>query len=106
MYKCPRCGNEDSRYIGYRNGEPYCRRCTSFSGKEATYEVDLKGKNPNLFLDYSLSEDQKRVSKDVLRILKDGKNVLIYAVTASSDSMFRRFCIALPFCVLLPSGIS
>ena len=76
MYKCPRCGNEDRRYIGYRNGEPYCRRCISFSGKEATYEVDLKGKNPNLFLDYSLSEDQKKVSKDVLRILKDGKNEL------------------------------
>lgn len=49
MYKCPRCGNEDRRYIGYRNGEPYCRRCISFSGKEATYEVDLKGKNPNFF---------------------------------------------------------
>ena len=86
MYKCPRCGNEDRRYIGYRNGEPYCRRCISFSGKEATYEVDLKGKNPNLFLDYSLSEDQKRVSKDVLRILKDGKNVLIYAVTGAGKT--------------------
>ena len=86
MYKCPRCGNEDRRYIGYRNGEPYCRRCISFSGKEATYEVDLKGKNPNLFLDYSLSEDQKKVSKDVLRILKDGKNVLIYAVTGAGKT--------------------
>ena len=86
MYKCPRCGNEDSRYIGYRNGEPYCRRCISFSGKEATYEVDLKGKNTNLFLDYSLSEDQKKVSKDVLRILKDGKNVLIYAVTGAGKT--------------------
>ena len=86
MYKCPRCGNEDRRYIGYRNGEPYCRRCISFSGKEAAYEVDLKGKNPNLFLDYSLSEDQKRVSKDVLRILKDGKNVLIYAVTGAGKT--------------------
>ena len=86
MYKCPRCGNEDRRYIGYRNGEPYCRRCISFSGKEATYEVDLNGKNPNLFLDYSLSEDQKKVSKDVLRILKDGKNVLIYAVTGAGKT--------------------
>ena len=39
-----------------------------------------------MFLDYSLSEDQKKVSKDVLRILKDGKNVLIYAVTGAGKT--------------------
>ena len=39
-----------------------------------------------MFLDYSLSEDQKKVSKDVLKILKEGKNILIYAVTGAGKT--------------------
>ena len=34
-YKCPICGNSDTRYIGIRNGKPYCRKCITFRGQEA-----------------------------------------------------------------------
>ena len=32
---CPRCGNQDPKYVGYLNGKPYCRFCITMKGKQA-----------------------------------------------------------------------
>lgn len=84
-YKCPRCGNEDLRYIGYINKKPYCRRCISFAGKDATPYVTLADSIP-LRLSYPLSSEQKNVSAKVLNAFISGHDVLIHAVTGAGKT--------------------
>ena len=82
---CPRCHNKDKRYIGYKNGKPYCRLCISFAGKEANIDYKVS-KNITLKIDYPLSEKQERIANDVLSTLKEKKNVLINAVTGAGKT--------------------
>ena len=84
-YVCPRCGNADPRYIGYRNGKPYCRKCISFSGRE----VQEKKKDTSflrLSLSYPLSQEQEKIAKGVLKNLQAGHDSLIYAVTGAGKT--------------------
>ena len=84
-YKCPICGNTDKRYIGYLNGKPYCRKCLSFKGEEAqdTYKTP---KSAKIFLSYDLSEEQKKLSKQLISNYKTGLNSFIYAVCGSGKT--------------------
>ncbi len=84
-FVCPRCGNSDKASIGHFNGRPYCRLCLSFNGKSAdkTFEP---GKNPKLVLKYPLSGKQQSISDSVLQNVKEGKNVLIHAVTGAGKT--------------------
>ena len=106
-YICPRCGNKDQRYVGYLNGQPYCRFCISMKGKQA----DKKGKGKGsvvLKLDYSLSKDQKKLSEKLVANYKNkidtlvnavcgaGKTELIYAVMAYCLSLGKTVAFAVP----------
>ena len=106
-YICPRCGNKDQRYVGYLNGQPYCRFCISMKGKQA----DKKGKGKGsvvLKLDYSLSKDQKALSEKLVANYKNkidtlvnavcgaGKTELIYAVMAYCLSLGKTVAFAVP----------
>ena len=106
-YICPRCGNKDQRYVGYLNGQPYCRFCISMKGKQA----DKKGKGKGsvvLKLDYSLSKDQKALSEKLVANCKNkidtlvnavcgaGKTELIYAVMAYCLSLGKTVAFAVP----------
>ena len=82
---CPRCHNDNPRFIGYRNGKPYCRLCLSFQGKEAIHNHEIK-KNLRLCLSYPLSDKQQDVSDKVMSLLMKGKNVLIHAVTGAGKT--------------------
>lgn len=83
-YICPRCGNKDPRYIGYRNGKPYCRKCISLAGKSA---VEIKhDRDIHLKLDYELSQLQKKVSSGVLENFKNHKDSLIKATTGAGKT--------------------
>lgn len=84
-FTCPRCGNSSPRYIGYRNGVPYCRLCLPFQGKTANKDFSVR-KGIRLELSYPLSEKQKEISSSVLSLLKEGKNVLIHAVTGAGKT--------------------
>lgn len=84
-YICPNCGNQDPRYIGTKNGLPYCRRCLSFQGKHVDCSYAPKA-GLTLSLNYPLSEKQEEVSSKVLSLLKEGKNVLIHAVTGAGKT--------------------
>jgi len=84
-YVCPVCGNEDSRYIGYSNGSPYCRLCLPFSGKKADRDFKVK-ENIKLELSYPLSEKQEIVAKKVKELLINKRNVLIHAVTGAGKT--------------------
>ena len=84
-YLCPRCGNADPRYVGYRNGEPYCRKCIGFSGAS----VEAKHKNAKgvyLKLDYELSEEQKNLSAQIVKNFVRGVDTLVYAVCGSGKT--------------------
>ena len=106
-YICPRCGNKDQRYVGYLNGQPYCRFCITMKGKQA----DKKGKGKGsvvLKLDYSLSKDQKKISEKLVANYKNkidtlvnavcgaGKTELIYAVMAYCLSLGKTVAFAVP----------
>ena len=84
-FVCERCGNSDERYIGRINGRPYCRKCISFSGEEASFEPKEE-KTVNLSLSYSLSRQQKELSDRVLSNFIEGKDTLIYAVCGSGKT--------------------
>jgi len=83
-YVCPRCGNRDPKYIGYRNGKPYCRKCIGFAGREAK-QIEH---NPDIYLelDYNLSPVQQKVSQKVLRAYISHQDSLIKAVTGAGKT--------------------
>jgi len=83
-YVCPRCGNSDPKYIGFRNGKPYCRKCIGFAGREAK---EIRH-NPDIYLelDYTLSPIQQKVSKQVLDTYISHKDSLIKAVTGAGKT--------------------
>lgn len=82
---CPLCGNSDEKYIGYRNGEPYCRLCLSFKGKQADY-YPSKMKQSEINISYNLSNEQKALSKNLLDNFQKGFNSFVYAVCGSGKT--------------------
>lgn len=92
MYKCPRCGNTDERFIGYLNGVPYCRRCLGFAGRKANNHK-LSNHEIKLKIDYHLSKDQYRIAMKVLDNFKKGKDSLIHAVTGAGKTELVYFTI-------------
>ena len=104
---CPRCGNQDPKYVGYLNGKPYCRFCISMKGKEADKNHYAHGAVV-LKLGYSLSKDQEKLSKQIVANYKTkidtlvnavcgaGKTELIYAVMAYCLSLGKSVAFAVP----------
>lgn len=84
-FVCPICGNKDPKYIGYINGKPYCRKCIAFKGEEADNLYKIPA-NAYYKLDYSLSEDQKRLSNNLIENYKKGINTLVHAVCGSGKT--------------------
>lgn len=84
-FVCPRCGNSSPESIGIKNGLPYCRLCLPFQGQLCDNNFLVKD-NISLKLDYPLSENQKRVSDEVLKLVTNNKNALIHAVTGAGKT--------------------
>lgn len=84
-FVCPVCGNTDPRYIGMRNGKPYCRACIAFQGRKADADFVVK-QGIRLILSYPLSEKQQAISDGVLKALEEHRNVLIHAVTGAGKT--------------------
>ena len=84
-YVCPICGCKDERYFGYKNGRIYCRRCISFRGEEVNNNPAYPTRAP-IYLDYDLSEDQKRLSNQLVENYKSGVNSLVHAVCGSGKT--------------------
>ena len=85
MFICPKCGNEDPKKIGVKNGIPYCRSCISFSGRMAE-KRNFSPRNVPLHLDYDLTEDQKNISGKVIEAYRKNQNVLIHAVCGAGKT--------------------
>ena len=85
MFVCPRCGNKEEKYIGYKNGEAYCRKCIIFSGEEAR-DVPHPPKKAPLSLAYKLSEEQSDLSRRIVENFVKGVDTLVYAVCGSGKT--------------------
>ena len=106
-FVCPRCGNQDPKYVGYLNGKPYCRFCINMKGKEAQRRGPGHG-SVVLNLTYNLSNDQKRLSDQIVANYKNkidtlvnavcgaGKTELIYGVMAYCLSLGKSVAFAVP----------
>lgn len=84
-YTCPVCGNNDIKYLGKKNGHFYCRKCISFRGDEVL-ESHSYPTNAPIYLDYDLSEDQKRLSNQIVENYKCGVNTLVHAITGAGKT--------------------
>ncbi len=84
-YKCPRCGNTEAKYIGYKNGEPYCRKCILFYGEKAPENNNVGGL-VNLDLSYSLSKKQQEISNQLLTNYINKVDSLVNAVCGSGKT--------------------
>ena len=84
-FVCQICGNKDSKYIGYRNGIPYCRKCITFRGQEASGDY-VQLDSAEWTLKYELSDDQKRLSKQLLENFQNGIDSLVHAVCGSGKT--------------------
>lgn len=82
---CPVCGNSNPIHIGTRNNHPYCRLCISFRGREAD-EPFIEPKNTKYKLTYSLSKEQKALSKQLVINYKNKTNSLVKAVCGSGKT--------------------
>ena len=85
MFVCPRCGNKEEKYIGYKNGEAYCRKCIIFSREEAR-DVPHPPKKAPLSLAYKLSEEQSELSRRIVENFVKGVDTLVYAVCGSGKT--------------------
>ncbi len=95
-FQCPRCGNTDQKYIGYFNGQAYCRKCISFNGEKVGVSEREKGL-VSLHLKYSLSQKQDEISKQLLENYKNHINSLVNAVCGAgkTEIVFRVISYAL-----------
>lgn len=84
-FVCPICGNTDSNYIGMKKGQPYCRKCISFRGQEAAHDF-IPSDESTYSLDYELSKDQKRLSRQLINNYKNGIDTLVHAVCGSGKT--------------------
>lgn len=85
IYVCPRCGNDDPRYFGFKNNQPYCRLCISFQGREVkSYQVD--DEDTSASLTYPLSLEQEDISVKLLENFKNNKSTLVHAVCGSGKT--------------------
>lgn len=84
-FKCPICGNEDYKYIGYRKGKPYCRKCITFRGQEPMGDF-RQSESCDYVLQYELSPDQKRLSTELVNNFINGIDSLVHAVCGSGKT--------------------
>lgn len=84
---CPICGNEDLLKTGIKNGVRYCRACISFALKENKITKNVFGKKKApIYLNYSLSKEQKEISNKLIANYDEGINSLVYAVCGAGKT--------------------
>ena len=84
-FKCPICGNTNVRYVGIRNGKFYCRKCITFRGQEVTGDF-MQALEAKYELHYELSEEQKKLSEQLLINYQNGVDTLVHAVCGAGKT--------------------
>ena len=89
--KCLRCGNTDPEYFWNDKGTWYCRRCIAFGRIDAGTRPqppvwEKRTIHCDYHLKYPLTKAQQRTVDTVMKELKDGHDVLIYAATGAGKT--------------------
>ena len=87
---CPRCLNEDKEYFYEGNNGYYCRKCIKFkrqliSEETSVPEVFVKDDSYEYELEYSLTENQKKVSDELCKLIVND-DVLIHCVCGAGKT--------------------
>ena len=85
MFTCERCGNTNPKYIGYKNGKPYCRFCIGFKGEQVK-EYRPKAGSVVMDIKYPLSKEQSYISNKVKENYLNGIDTLIDAVCGAGKT--------------------
>lgn len=87
---CPRCLNQDSKYLYKFNNQVYCRKCVGFKrvfagetllSQEIAFDTSVDYK-----LNYKLTVDQLAISKEILSNFLNGKNSTVKAVCGAGKT--------------------
>lgn len=89
--KCERCLNTDPKYFYNDRGIWYCRKCVAFGrldvgAKPAIYTYQGKRHRCTYELEFTLSDQQLKVSKEIVAYLEEGHDVLVYAACGAGKT--------------------
>lgn len=89
--KCERCLNTDPKYFYNDRGIWYCRKCVAFGrldvgAKPAVYTYQGKRHRCTYELEFTLSDQQLKVSKEIVAYLEEGHDVLVYAACGAGKT--------------------
>lgn len=86
--KCLVCKNDDSRFMFEHRKETVCRRCITF--QQGIQEFDTVSFNETVdaeyALDFSLSKKQRELSRELIKHVEKGKDILVYAACGSGKT--------------------
>ena len=87
--RCPRCKSENN--IVTIGSLIYCRNCLAFGRVEihhyAPLNLEVKPQGEvSYHLDYTLSEDQTRISQQIIKAVKNKQHVMVQAVCGSGKT--------------------
>lgn len=82
--RCERCQNTDPKYFYNDKGTYYCRRCIAFGRLDVgivpkAYTYVSKRHRCNYDLEFQLTDQQLKASKEIVTHLAAGYDVLVYA---------------------------
>lgn len=87
---CPRCKNNDKAYFQELNGRYYCRKCIQFGRVFIDEETIVEGVesscNGYFKLDYTLSEQQAMISKQLVERYKNNLDSTVKAVCGAGKT--------------------
>lgn len=86
IFICPHCGNNDTRYIGIKNGTSYCRRCLLMHEEPKVFHRDYPPTFVKADINYPLTSEQNKIAKTVSKNYLNHTNTLIYAVCGAGKT--------------------
>ena len=89
--ECPRCHNQESRYLYSIHGEVYCRKCIQFhrvmiDELRNTKQLSFKPSLTTYHLSFCLSPAQQAISQGLVDCFKRRENAYVWAVCGSGKT--------------------
>ena len=89
--RCERCQNTDPKYFYNDKGTYYCRRCVAFGRLDVgtvpkAYTYVPKRHRCNYDLEFQLTDQQLKASKEIVTHLSAGYDVLVYAACGAGKT--------------------
>jgi competence protein ComFA len=86
LFICPKCGNKKQLYVSYKNNKPYCLLCLNFNQEIANISKTIKPKKVNIYLNYHLTYDQRKIANNLVQSYLNKRDVLVNAVCGAGKT--------------------